>query len=106
MVYNPLQKDCISKPACQKQMKMSAVCGSGSAHSVMSSDVRLFLKEADEEDNLSHHCNSLIKSDSVTATPVPLMPHWLLHGFLIRLNCFSLHHAVCRALLGWCRVDA
>lgn len=72
----------------------AAVCGSGSAHSLMSSDVRLFLKEADEEDDLNHHRNSLIKSDSTTATPVPLIPHWLLHGFLIRLNNFNLHHAV------------
>lgn len=69
MVYNPLWKDCRgvnlpgrSKLRCQQQ------CVEVKVHSLMSSDVGLFLKEADEEDDLNHHCNSLIKSDSVTAT--------------------------------------
>ena len=49
----------------------AAVCGNGSSHNLRSPDVGLFLKVVDEEDDLRYHCNSLIKSDSITATAAP-----------------------------------
>lgn len=55
-------------------------------HSASGAHVGLFLQEADEEDDLNHHRNSLIKSDPITATLVPLMPQWLLHDFLSGLT--------------------
>lgn len=66
------------------------------------------LEGADEEDDLNHHFNSLIRSDSMRGTQVPLMPYWLLHEFLIRLKNLNSHHAGIRGhkcLFGQSNVD-
>lgn len=109
MVYNPLRKDCRgvnlpgrSKLRCQQQ------CVEVEVRSLKSTDVRLFLKEAGEEDDLNHHRNSLIKSDSITATPVPLCHIGFYMASLSGLTT-SIYTMLCDggcAHFGWRSVDA